>query len=232
MVTTRAQKAVTPKKKFARKVAAKKILRRLKAGKGLAPKFRRGKKSYEEGNVVKEIDFAKKTPWVGKIGFPYRKFFEHKSNTGEFQYGPSYNVRNRATRTRLVSRRCKSKNECKEWAGEWDGKRYYKKYSKETFYPQAAALARRKRYNKAEERGGFGFIISYRKALARRKRQLAAQRLAAARRRAAANAAARAAAARASVAARTRASKRKRPNVNQSAVVSGKRIRRQPQRFA
>lgn len=222
MVTTRAQRQ-SPIKKFARKVAGKKILRRLKARKkgGLAPMFRRGKKSYAEGNVVKEIDFAKKTPWVGKIGFPYRKYFEHKSNTGGFAYGPSNNVRSRNTITRLVSRRCESKNECKQWAGEWDGKRYYKKYSREKFYPQAAALARRKKYNKAEPQG-LGFIKSYRKAVARRKRELANRR-----RQAAANAEARAAAARAAA-----ARKRKRANVNQSAIVSGKRIRRQTQRFA
>ena len=211
MVTTRAQKALTPKRMFARKVAAKKIQRRFRAGKGLVPRFQRGKKSYKPGNVVREVSIGK-TPWVGKIGFPYRKYFEHKSNTGDFKYGPSGNVRRRATKTRLVSRRCRSKKECKAWAGEWDGKRTYKKYSREKFYPQAAALARRQNYNKAEPQG-LGFIISYRKALARRKRQLADRRQQAAR-----NAAV--------------VAKRKRANVNQSAILSGKRRRVQPQRFA
>ena len=218
MVTTRAQKAkaLTPK----RMMAVRKIRAFRAKKKGLAPMFRRGKKSYKPGNVVREVSIGK-TPWVGKkILMPYRKFKRHYSNTGEFQYGPSGNRRSRATETRLVSRRCMSKKECKAWAGEWDGKRYYKKYSREKFYPRAAALERRKMYNKSEERGGLGFIISYREARFRRKRQLARQQ-------AAANAAA--------VASRTRASaarKRKRANVNQSAIVSGKRIRRQTQRFA
>lgn len=225
MVATRAQKAkaLTPK----RMMAIKKIRAFRAKKKGLAPMFQRGKKSYKPGNVVREVSIGK-TPWVGKkILMPYRKFKQHYSNTGEFQYGPEGNRRSRATETRLVSRRCRSKKECKAWAGDWDGKRYWKKYSKEKFYPRAAALERRKMYNKSEERGGLGFIISYREARFRRKRQLARQK-------AAANAAAKAAAAK-SVASRTRASaarKRKRANVNQSAIVSGKRIRRPTQRFA
>ena len=214
MVTTRAQKAkaLTPK----RMIAVKKIRAFRAKKKGLAPMFRRGKKSYAEGNVVREVNIGK-TPWVGKkILMPYRKFKEHKSNTGEFAYGPSNNVRSRNTITRLVSRRCRSKKECKAWAGEWDGKRYYKKYSREKFYPQAAALARRKKNNKAEPQG-FGFIVSYRKARALRKRQLTNRR-----QQAAANAAARAA--------EVRAAKRKRNGINQSAIISGKRRRIQTQR--
>jgi hypothetical protein len=221
MVTTRAQKAkaLTPK----RMMAVRKIRAFRAKKKGLAPMFQRGKKSYKPGNVVREVSIGK-TPWVGKkILMPYRKFKQHYSNTGEFQYGPSGNRRSRDTETRLVSRRCRSKKECKAWAGKWDGKRYYKKYSREKFYPRAAALERRKMYNKSEERGGLGFIISYREARFRRKRQLARQK-------AAANAAAKAAKA---VASRTRAaSKRKRANVDPSAIVGGKRIRRQTQRYA
>lgn len=191
MVTTRAQKG------------------KALGNKGLAPMSRRGKKSYAEGNVLKEINIGK-TPWVGKkFNMPYRKYKEHKSNTGEFAYGPSYNVRSRATKTRLVSRRCKSKKECKAWAGEWDKKRHYKKYSRSKFYPKDAALARRKKYNKSEERGGFGFIVSYRKALALQKARRVRQR-------AALNAAA--------------VAKRKRNGINQSAIISGKRRRIQTQR--
>jgi hypothetical protein len=190
MVTTRAQKA------------------KALGNKGLAPMSRRGKKSYAKGNVLKEINIGK-TPWVGKrFNMPYRKYQEHKSNTGEFAYGPKDNVRRRATQTRLVSRRCQSKKECRAWAGEWDKKRHYKKYSRSKFYPKDAALARRKNYNKSINKGGLGFIISYRAALYRRKAQT---RLQAAARNAAAVA------------------KRRRTGINQTAIISGKRRRIQTQ---
>lgn len=208
MVATRAQKAkaLTPK----RMIAVKKIRAFRAKKKGLVPMSQRGKKSYAEGNVVREVSIGK-TPWVGKkILMPYRKYQEHKSNTGEFAYGPKDNVRRRATQTRLVSRRCQSKKECRAWAGEWDGKRYYKKYSRSTFYPNDAALERRKNYNKSINKGGLGFIISYRAALYRRKAGRARQQ-------AARNAAAVAA-------------KRRRNGINQTAIVSGKRRRIQTQR--
>ncbi len=170
------------------------------------PHNKRGKKSYKAGNILKEVSIGN-TPWVGKrIGMPYRKYREVTSGpTGTSRYGPSTNRRPRPVQTtRLVSRRCQSIKECKGMASNYGGKMTYIKYGKKKFYRNSAALQARKNYNKAESRGGLGFIKSYRAA----KKRAAA--MDGGRRAAAANAAAR---------------KRKRNNINESRIITGKRAR-------
>ena len=170
------------------------------------PHNKRGKKSYKAGNILKELSIGN-TPWVGKrIGMPYRKYRSVTSGpTGNSRYGPITNRRPRpAQTTRLVSRRCQSIKECKGMASNYGGKMTYIKYGKKKFYRKSAALKARKNYNKAESRGGLGFIQSYRAA----KKRAAA--MDGGRRAAAANAAAR---------------KRKRNNINESRIITGKRAR-------
>ena len=168
------------------------------------PHHKRGKKSYEAGNILKEVSIGN-TPWVGaRIKMPYRKYRSVTSGpTGTSRYGPSTKRIPRTSTTRLVSRRCQSIKECKGMASNYGGKMTYIKYGKKKFYRNPAALAARKKYNKAEPLGGLGFIKSYRAA----KKSAA---LDGGRRAAAANAASR---------------KRKRNNINQSRIISGKRVR-------
>ena len=129
---------------------------------------KRGKKSYKAGNILKELSIGK-TSWVGaKQGMPYRRYRAVTSGpTGQIKYGPKTNRRERPSTTRLVSRRCESKNECKDWAGKYGGKMTYIKYRKKKFYKNSNKLDTRKTYNKAEPNGGLGFIKSYRKARAK-----------------------------------------------------------------
>lgn len=127
----------------------------------------RGKKSYKAGNILKELAIGK-TSWVGaKKGMPYRRYrYVTSGPTGQIEYGPKNNRRDRPSTTRLVSRRCESENECKDWAGKYGGKMTYIKYGKKKFYKNSYALDTRKTYNKAEP-SGLGFIQSYRKARAK-----------------------------------------------------------------
>lgn len=193
---------------------------------------KRGKKSYKAGNILKELSIGK-TSWVGaKIKMPYRQYSAVTSGpTGQIAYGPSGNRRRRTSTTRLVSRRCESKNECKDWAGKYGGKMTYIKYRKKKFYKNNAALDTRKTYNKAEP-NGLGFIQSYRQARANyqkaqnvRNSPTRQRQMRLARRSAAKNAAA------ARLSMRTRGSaptkKRKRNNVDPSAIIYGKRKRMQ-----
>lgn len=195
---------------------------------------KRGKKSYKAGNILKEISIGK-TSWVGaREGMPYRQYRAVTSGpTGEIAYGPSGNRKKRTSTTRLVSRRCESKTECKDWAGKYGGKMTYIKYRKKKFYKNNAALDTRKTYNKAEPNGR-GFIQSYRKARANYQKAQNGQNsptrqreMRLARRSAAKNAATR-------LSMRIRGSsptkptkKRRRNNVDPSAIVYGKRKRMQ-----
>ena len=127
---------------------------------------KRGKKSYKAGNILKELSIGK-TSWVGaREKMPYRQYRAVTSGpTGQIKYGPKTNRRERPSTTRLVSRRCESKKECKDWAGKYGGKMTYIKYRKKKFYKNSNKLDTRKTYNKAEP-NGLGFIQSYRKARA------------------------------------------------------------------
>lgn len=180
------------------------------------PHNKRGKKSYKAGNILKEVSIGN-TPWVGKrISMPYRQYRSVTSGpTGNAKYGPTGPKRMIRTRTtRLVSRRCQSKKQCKDLAGKYGGKMTYIKYAKKKFYREPAALEARKDYNKAESRGGRGFIQSYRKAMKAAKTSPASP--VRTRRSAAANALR-----------RSVAVKRKRNNgMNKSLIISGKRTRR------
>lgn len=195
---------------------------------------KRGKKSYKAGNILKEISIGK-TSWVGaKVKMPYRQYRAVTSGpTGQIAYGPKGPGRRvRTSTTRLVSRRCESKKECKDWAGKYGGKMTYIKYRKKKFYKNNAALDTRKTYNKAEPNGR-GFIQSYRQARANyaqngqntptRQREMRA-----ARRSAAKNAVAARQSMRLRGSAPTKPTKkRKRTNVDPSAIVYGKRKRMQ-----
>ena len=192
---------------------------------------KRGKKSYKAGNILKEL-FPGNTDWVGaKIKMPYRQYRAVTSGpTGQIAYGPKGPGRRvRTSTTRLVSRRCESKNECKDWAGKYGGKMTYIKYRKKKFYKNNAALDTRKTYNKAEQ-NGLGFIQSYRQARANYQKAQNGQnsptrqrQMRLARRSAAKNAAA------ARLLMRTRGrdstKKRKRNNMDPSAIIYGKRKR-------
>lgn len=195
---------------------------------------KRGKKSYKAGNILKEISIGK-TSWVGaKVKMPYRQYRAVTSGpTGQIAYGPKGPGRRvRTSTTRLVSRRCESKKECKDWAGKYGGKMTYIKYRKKKFYKNNAALDTRKTYNKAEPNGR-GFIQSYRQARANYaqngqnvRNALARQRqMRAARRSAAKNAVATRQSMRIRGSSPTK--KRKRTNVDPSAIVYGKRKRMQ-----
>jgi hypothetical protein len=179
------------------------------------PHHKRGKKSYKAGNILKELSIGN-TPWVGKrISMPYRQYRSVTSGpTGQAKYGPTDKRMIRTRTTRMVSRRCQSKKQCKDWADKYGGKMTYIKYAKKKFYRNSTALAARKDYNKAESRGGRGFIQSYRKAMKAAKTRPASP--AVTRRSAAANALR-----------RSVAVKRKRNNgMNKSLIISGKRTRR------
>lgn len=192
----------------------------------------RGKKSYKAGNILKELAIGK-TSWVGaKKGMPYRRYrYVTSGPTGQIEYGPKNNRRDRPSTTRLVSRRCESENECKDWAGKYGGKMTYIKYRKKKFYKNNAALDTRKTYNKAEPNGR-GFIQSYRQARANyqkaqngqnsptRQRQLRASRRSAAK-----NAAATRLSMRTRGSSPTKPTKKRRLNVDPSAIVYGKRKR-------
>ena len=198
------------------RAAAKKPRLKLKA-RAYRPIYHtmRGKKSYKAGNILKELAIGK-TSWVGaKKGMPYRRYrYVTSGPTGQIEYGPKNNRRDRPSTTRLVSRRCQSKKQCKDWADKYGGKMTYIKYAKKKFYRNSTALAARKDYNKAESRGGRGFIQSYRKAMKAAKTRPASP--AVTRRSAAANALR-----------RSVAVKRKRNNgMNKSLIISGKRTRR------
>jgi hypothetical protein len=203
------------------RAAAKKPRLKLKA-RAYRPIYHtmRGKKSYKAGNILKELAIGK-TSWVGaREGMPYRRYrYVTSGPTGQAKYGPTGPKRMIRTRTtRLVSRRCQSKKQCKDWAGKYGGKMTYIKYAKKKFYREPAALEARKDYNKAESRGGRGFIQSYRKAMKAAKTSPASP--VRTRRSAAANALR-----------RSVAVKRKRNNgMNKSLIISGPRKRIQTKR--
>jgi len=204
------------------RAAAKKPRLKLKA-RAYRPIYHtmRGKKSYKAGNILKELAIGK-TSWVGaKKGMPYRRYrYVTSGPTGQIEYGPKNNRRDRPSTTRLVSRRCESENECKDWAGKYGGKMTYIKYGKKKFYKNSYALDTRKTYNKAEP-NGLGFIKSYRKARAKYAQE---QQRRASRRSAAKNAVQRRSI-------RLQGSKkRKRTNVDPKMIISGPRKRVQTKR--
>jgi hypothetical protein len=204
------------------RAAAKKPRLKLKA-RAYRPIYHtmRGKKSYKAGNILKELAIGK-TSWVGaKKGMPYRRYrYVTSGPTGQIEYGPKNNRRDRPSTTRLVSRRCESENECKDWAGKYGGKMTYIKYGKKKFYKNSYALDTRKTYNKAEP-NGLGFIKSYRKARAKYAQE---QQRRASRRSAAKNAVQRRSI-------RLQGSKkRKRTNVDPGMIISGPRKRIQTKR--
>ena len=239
--------AITRRQKVAKVAAAKKRLklpdlfrnyakRPLPGGlaRGVRPisHNKRGKKSYKAGNILKEISIGK-TDWVGaKVKMPYRQYRAVTSGpTGQIAYGPKGNRKERNSTTRLVSRRCESKNECKDWAGKYGGKMTYIKYRKKKFYKNNAALDTRKTYNKAEPNGR-GFIQSYRQARANYQKAQNGQnsptrqrQMRLARRSAAKNAAATRLSMRTRGSSPTKPTKKRRLNVDPSAIVYGKRKR-------